>query len=92
MTRFLMPVAALTLGLGLAACNQSPAEQAAENTADRIENNADAMAQQTEQKADALEERAANTADAMRNDADAMQEAAENRAEAIEERAENVTR
>lgn len=76
MKKFVSIAAVAALGM-LAACNQTPAENAAdqvrenaENTADAMEDQADtmnnAMAEDTmEDRADAVREQAENTADAM---------------------------
>lgn len=71
---------AVAIGLGaLAACNQSPQEQAADN----IEANAEMTADNLEEAADNATSEA--TEDALENQADATREAGENAADATRE-------
>ena len=62
----------------LAACNQSPQEQAADNIEANAENVADVIEENTENAADAVEANGENAADAVRaegeNAADAVRE------------------
>ena len=71
--------AAVAAGLlALAACNNTPAEQAAEN----IEDNAEVVADNLEEAADNATNEA--TEDALENKADAVREDADNKADAVE--------
>ena len=70
--------AAVAAGLlALAACNNTPAEQAADN----IEENGEATA---ENITDTAENVAENITDTAENKADAVEDAAENKADAVE--------
>jgi hypothetical protein len=70
MKKFLMIGSALVLGLGVAACNNSPAEESAETQADAVEASGDATADQLNTQADAVENSADDKADAIRDQAD----------------------
>lgn len=84
----------------LAACNQSPAEQRADQTEEMGEAQADAIRQDAEQRADALENKADTVdnqvigqppaADALENQADAVRETAEARADRVEDAADRA--
>jgi hypothetical protein len=79
----------------LAACNQSPAEQKADQTEEMGQQQADAIRENAEQRADALENQADtvdNTivgeppaADALENQAEAVREKAEAKADQVED-------
>lgn len=77
MKKFVSIVAIAALGM-LAACNQTPAENAADQVRENAENTADAM----EDKADTMSNEMAE--DAMENRADAVRDNAENTADAME--------
>ena len=82
-----LKVAAGVLILGsVAACNNTPAEKAAENTADMMEESADAVRDNSEMKADNMEDKA----DTLDNRVDGMDSKAEqnmeNRAAAVRSR------
>ena len=62
--------------LSIAGCN-SPAEKAAENTADVMEDNADAVRDTADNTADAMEDKAEVKADAMENKAEAVRNSAD---------------
>lgn len=70
MKKFLMIGSALVFGLGVAACNNSPAEESAETQADAVEASGDAAADQLNTQADAVESSADDKADAIRDQAD----------------------
>lgn len=79
----------------LAACNQSPAEQKADQTEEMGQEQADAIRNDAEQRADALENQADTTdntivgdppaADALENQAEAVREKAEAQADRVED-------
>ena len=64
--------------MALAACNNTPAENAADNVRESAENTADALDEAADNAA------TENGADALENKADAVRDAAENKADAIE--------
>jgi hypothetical protein len=79
----------------LAACNQSPAEQKADQTEEMGQQQADAIREDAEQRADALENQAdavdttivgePPAADALENQAEAVREKAEAKADRVED-------
>jgi len=71
---------AVTSLLALGACNRTPAENNAAAVRDAAENKAEVI----ENQADATRDSAENQADATENRADAVRDAGENRADAIE--------
>lgn len=78
MKKFFLAASALTLGLGVAACD-SPAENAMEDEATAIDEAAEAQADAmedagtiTDEQADAIEEQGEETKDAMEEQADDM--------------------
>jgi hypothetical protein len=71
---------AVTSLLALGACNKTPAENNAAAVRDAAENKAEAIDNQAEATRDAGE----NRAEAIENTADATRDAGENRADAIE--------
>jgi hypothetical protein len=71
---------AMTSLLALGACNKTPAENNAAAVRDAAENKADAI----DNTADAARDAGENQADATENRADAVRDAGENRADAIE--------
>jgi hypothetical protein len=74
-------VLAVALGLGaLAACNQSPKEQTADNIEANAENVADNIEANADNMSDNMQANASNTADAVRN-------AGENQADAVRDSA-----
>ena len=96
-----MKIAACALVLGsVAACNNTPAEQAAENTADMMEDQADAVRGNTEatdnmeDKADTLDNRLdgvdSTSEQNMENRAAGVRAAGENKADAMEDKADMV--
>jgi hypothetical protein len=70
MKKFLAIGSALVLGLGVAACNNSPAEESADSAADSVEASGAASADQLNSQADAVESSAASEADTIRDQAD----------------------
>ena len=74
MKKLLMVGSALVLGLGVAACNNSPAEESAETQADAVEASGDAAADQLNTQADAVEASADSQADAIRDQADTAED------------------
>ncbi len=73
----------------LAACNQSPIEKKADQTEERGQAQADAIRQDAEQRADALEDRA-DAVDTQVVGEPPAAEAMESKAEAIREKAEKM--
>jgi hypothetical protein len=84
MLKIALPFAALAAVLSLSAC-ESPADKAAEQKADAIENQGEAQADALERQAAATSNEAAETA--LNNKADAVENAADARADAIEQAA-----
>ena len=69
---------AIALGIGaLAACNQSPQEEAADNIEANAENVADTIEANAENAADAIEANADNAADEVRAEGENAADAAE---------------
>lgn len=84
---------AISAGIAVSACS-SPKDQALENTADTLENQADVVSETAENTADAIEANAANATDATQaaaeNKADAVRAAGENKSDALEDQADAV--
>jgi cell division protein FtsB len=78
-----MGVAAAGL-LALAACNNTPAEQAADNIIENAENTADILEEQADNATSEV------TEDRLENQADVVRDVAENKAEAVEDAGENA--
>ena len=92
----LIPICALVAAasLGFVACDQSPENKAAERQADAIEDKADAVRKDGENRADGIEKSTKDQSQAVKKDgdnaADATRKATENAADNLEKKADAV--
>lgn len=76
MKKLIMIGSALVLGLGVSACNKSPAEASADSQADAVEASGEVTADQLNSQADAVEASADTQADAIKDQADKADDSA----------------